>query len=60
MNTPIEKENIITPNKRPKTIINLSSSDTGWQSPKPIVDRVVNEKYSISVKLSISFLFFIP
>jgi hypothetical protein len=29
MKTPIEKENIMTPNKRPHTTIILSSSETG-------------------------------
>ena len=47
MNWPMMKENIATPKSRMKAAIALSRGLTGEKSPKPIVDRVVSEKYMI-------------
>jgi len=37
-------EKIATPNKRMNAAVDLSRGLTGWKSPKPMVERVVNAK----------------
>lgn len=44
MNTPISKEKTIDPIKKRATAKTLSVSEMGYQSPKPIVAKVVNPK----------------
>ena len=41
--SPRNMENIETPPTRITMVASLSASDLGWISPKPTVERVVNE-----------------